>query len=689
MKIFNIFLIYLPSPHKQTQNNLKKLLVIFFYLLVHPYIGLSQDIQHYRSIADTTHNTLLKLEALDSVISKSRNTDNDSFIVFSIQYIKLAKEIGSIESAAKKAMNLQFVLTNKKNDPRKAITIIDEVLAYKYKIKDSFLLGGLYLKRGRANSRIDFTKAINDYTKALNNFGKKDSIYKADAYLFRGQAYSNLGKFVPAGEDFNKAYSLFEDLKDYEYMQYAQQGNITMYGMNGFYEKAKKERDILLQKLIDLKLVNHIAMTYYNQSLDYSKQKNKKAQLKYLLKADSLLKLHPSDLNFITVHASLANYYSDDFELEKAEKQLILLDKKLDKIKGDLFAETNYYGAKANYYEKIEDFDQAFYFANKKLETSTLLKHREDKMLAHLLLSSLYYKTKDYKKSIDNKNQYILIKDSIYNQYSANSVAYFQTLYETEKNEKDLIEKNTNIQLLEKDNKVFKQLSLIIGVALALLFGIIILYRNQRELKNIKILHEKFSQDLMQSQENERERISKDLHDDLGQKLLIIKYQLINSGNEETKTLVEETINDVRAISRDLNPFLLQELGITKAIEHTISQIDENTTLFITSEIEDIDNLFKKNQEVIIYRIIQESLSNIIKHAKAQASVVTITKLKDSIKISIKDNGVGYDFSEKYKETNSLGLKTLLERTKFLNGQMKVRSKKGNGTLIEYIIPLV
>ena len=310
-------------------------------------------------------------------------------------------------------------------------------------------------------------------------------------------------------------------------------------------------------------------------------------------------------------------------------------------------------------------------------------------MDAHLLLSNIYYKTEKYKNSLDNKNRYIEIKDSIFNFSAANSLAYFQTLYETEKKEKELVEKTTDIILLEKDNKSFKKISLFAGIALALLFGIIILYRNQKELKNVKNLHEKFSQDLLQSQEIERVRISKDLHDDLGQKLLIIKNKLINSGNEETKVLVEDTINDVRSISRDLYPFQLQELGITKAIEHTITQIDENTTLFISSEIENIDNLFKKDQEVNIYRIIQESLSNIIKHAKAKASKVSITKLKDSIIISIKDNGVGYNFSEKYKETDSLGLKTLLERTKFLNGKMKVHSKNGDGTLIEFTFPLV
>ncbi len=670
---------------------MKKLIAIFLYLLANPYIGLSQDIQHYRSIADTTHNTLLKLEALDSVISKSKGTDDDSFIVFSIQYIKLAKEIDSIESAAKKAMNLQYILTFKKNDPRRAVTIIDEILANKYKIKDSFLLGGLYLKRGGANFRINNEEAIKDYGDALNNFGENDSIYIADTYLFRGQALSSLGKFIPAGKDFNRAYIYFENLKDYEYMQYAQQGNITMYSKNGFFDKAKIERKKLIKKLIELNMPNQLVKPYFNQSLDYKKQGDKKKQFNYLKKADSLLSLEKGnkDKEYIIVHCALADYFSDNYQIDKAEVQIKLLESVKEILIGNLLAETYYYGAKANYHDKIGDYELALEFANKKIEVSKKMNDKEDLMDSHLLLSKLYFNLEDLNNSLVSKNAYYTIKDSIFNQNSTNSLVYFQTLYETEKKEKELVKKNTNIQLLEKDNDSFKNLSLIIGIAIVLLFGLILLYRNQRDLKSNQLLHQKFSQDLLQSQENERIRISKDLHDDLGQKLLIIKNQLINSGNEETKVLLEETIDDVRAISRDLYPFQLQELGITKAIEHTITQIDENTTLFISSEIENIDNLFKKDQEVNIYRIIQESLSNIIKHAKAQASKVSITKLKDSIIISIKDNGVGYDFSEKYKETNSLGLKTLLERTKFLNGQMEVNSKKGGGTLIEFTFPIV
>ncbi|HBY66709.1 MAG TPA: histidine kinase, partial [Flavobacteriaceae bacterium] len=92
--------------------------------------------------------------------------------------------------------------------------------------------------------------------------------------------------------------------------------------------------------------------------------------------------------------------------------------------------------------------------------------------------------------------------------------------------------------------------------------------------------------------------------------------------------------------------------------------------------------------EVNIYRIVQETLNNILKHAKAEASKVTIKKLTGNIVISIKDNGVDFDFTEKYQNVTSLGLKTLLERTRFLNGQMKVKSIKNNGTIIIFQFPV-
>ena len=167
-----------------------------------------------------------------------------------------------------------------------------------------------------------------------------------------------------------------------------------------------------------------------------------------------------------------------------------------------------------------------------------------------------------------------------------------------------------------------------------------------------------------------------------------MKNKVVKTQDNETKELVETAIEEVRSISRNLHPFQLQELGITKAIQMTVNQIDENTDLFISSEIDNIDNIFNQEGEVNIYRIVQESLSNILKHAKAEASKVSVKKMANFVVISIKDNGVGFDFSDKLQNVKSLGLKTLVERTRFLDGQMKVESKVNNGTTLQFQFPI-
>lgn len=631
----------------------------------------------------------MRLIALDSILSKSHLEDHDTFVEASEQYIILAKELDSIEAAARKAMKLQYTMTRFKNNPRSAITIINSVLSQKHKIKDSFLLGGLYLKRGGAHIRLDIHKAIEDYTLALENFGQKDSLVTADAYLFRGQAYSSLGKIVLAGENFDMAYRYFEALGDYVYMAFSQQGNITMFSKHGFFEKAKEERDQLISKMRELNLENHISTEQYNQALDYGRQGKKELELKSL--QDALSNMGDRDkgqYTEITILSALALYYTKYDQQELAKENLDAAEKFQENIDKDLYIQLVYYDAKASYFLKFDDPKKALRFAKQKLEAATALGHEDEIMDAHLLLSDVYEKLGNFQESLVNKNKYLATKDSLYTASSAMSLAYYQTLYETEKKEKELFTKNANIAQLEHTNSSFRKLMLFISIATLLTFGIILLYRNQLHHKKKKILQEEFSQNLLASQELERKRISKDLHDGLGQRLLVLKNKLVANGDEDSKKMVDTTIEEVRSISRDLHPFQLQELGITKAIEHTLTQIDENTTLFISSEIENIDNLFTQEQEVNIYRIVQESLSNTIKHANAEASKVSIKKLSNSVIMTIRDNGIGFDFSEKLHNIKSLGLKTLLERTKFLNGKMKVHSKKAAGTLIEFQFPL-
>jgi len=595
----------------------------------------------------------------------------------------------SIEAAARKAMNLQRPLTNYGSDPTLAIDIITNVLQKKEKIKDSLLLGGLYLKRGRARAKINLEKAIEDYTLAINNFSENDTLIKADAYLFRGQAFSSSGKFLEASESLKKAYSLYEAKQAYEYMVYAQQGIINMFSMNGFYDKAKKERELLIEKMESLQLHSYLAGEYYNQAIDYKKMGQRLKELEMLRTAENLYEKHPSNKSlFIGIQSMLITYYCESGQIDEAKKHLTFLDSVDYNFVGDIPSEINYISGKGAYLLAIRELEPALSLAQRRLELAKQIGMEDEIMEAHKLLADVYFALGDPYKSLESSKQANLLNDAIYNKSNVNALLYYQTLYETEKREKELIEKSASISLLEKDNEVFKKVLLFGGIAVLLFFGVLLLYRNQRHLKSTKLLQEKFSQELLAFQEEERMRISKDLHDGIGQQLLLIKNKLMLTGDEETKKMVNNTIEEVRSISRDLYPFQLHEMGITKAIEYTIDQIDENTTLFISASIEDIDNIFSMENEVNIFRIIQESLSNILKHAQAGASKVMVRKFPHSLIITIKDNGIGFDFEEQYQNPKSLGLKTLLERTKVLKGQMKVTSKKENGTLLEFEFPL-
>lgn len=664
----------------------------YFYLFFFSLwsLGQAQDINHYKRILDTASSKDVQLLALDSLLSKTFRTDPEAFILYSKRYIKTATELNRIEDAARGAMNIQHPLTNSAGDPLGAILIIDDVLARKNKIKDSLLLGGLYMKRGRAYSKVNLQRAIEDYTTSLSNFSKTDTLHRADVFLFRGQAHANKGQFVAAREDYDTAYRLYDAKKEYQYMIYARQGMISMFSMNGFYDKAKEERDMLIQKMIDLDFTSYLAGEYYNQALDYRNMQQRKMEYQSLREAEKHLdKIQNNSYVAIGVHSLFVSYYCDHMQLDEAKKHLDFIESLNYDFNGNLPSELNYLSARIDYLIAIGEYATALELAAKKLGMAKQLEFEDEIMATYETLAEINYRTKNYQESIENYRAASILKDSIYTKTAINSLAYYQTLYEIERKEKDLIEKSANIRLLETANRTVKWAMILGGIALVFGFVLLIVYRNQQELKRRKVLQDNYTQGLLSSQESERKRISQNLHDGLGQQLLVLKNRLLSLQDLESMRMIDAAIDEVRSISRDLHPFQLQEMGITRAIKNTIAKVDENSKIFITAEIDDIDNLFSKEFELNIYRIVQESLSNILKHSNAKATRISIKKNPDHVFISIRDNGVGFVFTEKYKYPKSLGLKTLMERTKYLKGQMKVSSTINSGTLLEFQIPIV
>jgi signal transduction histidine kinase len=241
------------------------------------------------------------------------------------------------------------------------------------------------------------------------------------------------------------------------------------------------------------------------------------------------------------------------------------------------------------------------------------------------------------------------------------------------------------LKLKVVSEKFFYQTIWFYVLILLLLIGVVVWYAF--EMKKRGMIQEKFSQDLIGFQENEKIRISKELHDSLGQQLTLIKKMATNSGDIELTKLTGSALDEVRGISRNLYPSLLNKFGLTETIKELVNTIDEQTDLFFTLDVDSIDEYFSKDQALNVYRFVQESLSNVLKHANAKAVYVILKKTRGKVKIEIRDNGKGFEKLSELK-LNSLGLKTMEERTRILKGQFLITSELGRGTVIKAYIPI-
>ncbi|MDQ3193824.1 MAG: sensor histidine kinase, partial [Bacteroidota bacterium] len=192
-----------------------------------------------------------------------------------------------------------------------------------------------------------------------------------------------------------------------------------------------------------------------------------------------------------------------------------------------------------------------------------------------------------------------------------------------------------------------------------------------------------------------------ELHDSLGQDLLIIKNKVLISLKKadtvkklkedlsEISELTSSTINEVREISYNLRPYELDRLGLTKTIQSLIDRAGQATNISFSSDIDNIDNTFAPEIEINIYRIMQECISNVIKHSNATEVVTKIKKSTIDISILISDNGKGIDIGKNdlNLQRKGFGLTGIPERVKLFGGSFNIESGLQKGTRVHIIIP--
>ena len=199
---------------------------------------------------------------------------------------------------------------------------------------------------------------------------------------------------------------------------------------------------------------------------------------------------------------------------------------------------------------------------------------------------------------------------------------------------------------------------------------------------------------LVQGQEEERIRLSKDIHDGVGPLLTSLKIKLNHLNvNEEEKiklsALIDETIDEMRRVSFNLMPPVLLDFGAAAAIKNMVEAVSKSVDCTITFSDDTRKGSSKLTQEinVALYRIAQETLNNAIKHSGASEIKISLTEFEDKISFFISDNGMGIREDLQKANYSGKGLKNIQERASLLNGEIFITSE-GKGTEIEVEIPL-
>ncbi|HMZ22143.1 MAG TPA: two-component regulator propeller domain-containing protein, partial [Blastocatellia bacterium] len=227
-----------------------------------------------------------------------------------------------------------------------------------------------------------------------------------------------------------------------------------------------------------------------------------------------------------------------------------------------------------------------------------------------------------------------------------------------------------------------------------------------RRLRARTAQQEAFSRQLIASQEHERGRIAAELHDGLSQSLVIIKNRAMLSliepedhdrAIEQLREIADastQAIDEVREIIYDLRPIQLDRLGLTRSIEDALDNVASAQGLDLNKQLADVDGVFTKEFENSIYRIVQESLNNIVKHAAATRIEARMSKSEQQIELTIRDNGKGFvagaanpDSSPASERKGGFGLIGLVERARLLGGHATIESAPGRGTTVSVVIP--
>lgn len=313
-------------------------------------------------------------------------------------------------------------------------------------------------------------------------------------------------------------------------------------------------------------------------------------------------------------------------------------------------------------------------------------------------LASVAQRKGQYQEAYEYYLKRSYLRDSLYAMEKTKQIAELNTKYESAKKEQ---------QIKEQYNRIRMQNFLFIGIGgLALLTGLLInsQYRRNKLRQEAQMKTELMKQQEMavkaviEAEENERQRIAKDLHDGVGQMMSAAKMNLsafeseVQFANDEQKKslkkviqLVDESCKEVRTVSHIMMPNALLKNNLAAAIHDFVNKLNNKTLQAHVNTI-GLDERMDSNIETVLYRVMQECVHNAIKHAGATTLDISLIRDKDGISGTVEDNGKGFDAADK-DNFEGIGLKNITTRIEYLKGTVDFDTAPGRGTVVAFHVP--
>lgn len=597
--------------------------------------------------------------------------NNDSAMILAQKGFNLSKK-ANYRAGLGMAFMRFGALMNIKGETDSALMYFREALIIRKSLNNNTGIAGLCMQI----SKVFSNKGIKDSSfyymyEAQRYFDKtNDSVQIASVYVELANLYTTYGSYSISLKNLNKALPIFLKNNSTEllYQTYIEYGNLYFKQSENtkalyYYLKAKK---------INEELENPVLSAFNDNSIGlcYDELGDKQSAITYFKKsiiAYTELEM-PNELAL--VHFNLGNLYVNN---KQADEGIYHLEKA----------------------EEIAKKNDDNYRVSRCYE----------------ILSDAYAIKGDYYKAYQFYVKYNSISDSILNEEKVKQIAEMNVMYDTEK-------KSQQIELLDAQNKTkdARNKLLITGI-ISLLIGIfiiiyILIQRNKIAKKNETIAQQKIENILneqeiktydamLEGQEEERKRIANDLHDRLGSMLSTVKLlfsaldtkldtAIVENKQQYTKAnlLLDEACIEVRRISHNLSTGMVSSFGLKAALEELTDSINDSNIISCKLLCYGLESRLDNSVEIGIYRMVQEIVNNILKHAQAKNIIIQLNKIEDSISVTIEDNGIGFNVEEK-KKSGGLGLASIEARAKKLSGIYQIDSSEGRGSISIIEIPLI